>query len=89
MKKLIKHISSYILQIIILNIKKKLKKYEDIRIIKENDISKVLSEAKLVVSNDGMPIYLSHVLGIENLNIVSNKPSQVPNNFCNKILYVK
>ena len=69
--------------------KKKLKKYGDIRIIKENDISKVISEAKLVVSNDGMPIYLSHVLGIENLNIVSNKPSQVPNNFCNKILYVK
>ena len=62
MKKLLKHISSYILQIIILNIKK-LKKYGDIQIIKENDISKVLSEAKLVVSNEGMPIYLSHFFG--------------------------
>ena len=69
--------------------KKNLIKFKRISIIKEDDIGKVLSQAKLVICNEGMPLYLSHFLGIKNLNITNNKPPQIPKQLCNEILNIK
>ena len=65
-----------------------IKKYKNLILIKKDKLEKILSDSKIIITNNSAVLFYANKMGIKNINIIKNNINMIPVKYLTKIINI-